>query len=279
MGRWNPQYIIRKINSILSSTEVVIVETDLGPGFLKAIGNPAGTHCLASEYVATQLAEWLGLSTLEYGLVDIDADLDDIRLYTGRKAQSGPAFITKLEAGEPWDGSRTALRMVVNPEEMSKIVVFDTWVINRDRKSRLMAVTDNVLLSTSHAPKGKLRLVAIDHTHCFVTEECGRLVDLEKLAKADEPEVYGLFSEFREHLNRAIIRETSDRLRKMDSGTASAIVESIPDAWEISRSIRDRWTEQILQRAIWTATEIEERVLGALFQQRDLGFGKSEDAT
>ncbi len=229
--------------------------------------------------MATQLAEWLGLSTLDYGIVEVDADLDDIRLYTGRKAQAGPAFITKLEAGEPWDGSKAALRMVVNPEEMSKIVVFDTWVINRDRKSRLMAVTDNVLLSTSHAPTGKLRLVAIDHTHCFVTEDCGRILDLEKLAKADEPEVYGLFSEFREYLNREIVRETSERLRNIDSGTVSAIVESIPDAWCISRLIRDRWTEQILERAKWTADEIEERILGPLHSQRNLEFGESGDAT
>ncbi len=39
MPRWNPQYIVRKIDARASSTEVVIVETDLGPGFLKAIGN------------------------------------------------------------------------------------------------------------------------------------------------------------------------------------------------------------------------------------------------
>jgi len=253
----------------------VIVETDLGPGYLKAIGNPAGLHCLASEYVATQLAEWLGLSTLDYGIVPVDAELDDIRLYSGRKAQTGPAFITKLEAGDPWDGSPSALRMVVNPEEISKIVVFDTWVLNRDRKSRLMAVTDNVLLSTSAAPTGQLRLVAIDHTHCFVAEECGRNVDLEKLAKPVEPEVFGLFPEFRKYLKRAIIRETCERLGRIESGTVSAIVESIPDEWQINRSIRDRWTEQILERANWTATEIEERVQGSLHSQLDLEFGES----
>lgn len=69
VGRWHPKYVVRPIDARLSSTNVVIVETDLGPGFLKAIGNPAGTHCLACELVATQLAEWLGLQTLDYGLI------------------------------------------------------------------------------------------------------------------------------------------------------------------------------------------------------------------
>jgi|GEM_PF-6363813 len=46
-GRWHPGYVVRPIDPRLSSTSVVIVETDLRPGFLKAIGNPAGTHCPA----------------------------------------------------------------------------------------------------------------------------------------------------------------------------------------------------------------------------------------
>lgn len=197
MGRWNPQFIIRQIDRRQSSTEAVIVETDLGPGVLKVIGNPAGTHCLASEFVGTQLAEWLGLSTLDYGLVNVDEQIDDIRLYSGSKAKSGSAFVSKWEMGDTWDGSKKQLGKLVNPEDISRMVVFDTWVINRDRKSRLMRVTDNVFLSVSESAKGKLRLVAIDHTHCFADCDPGQPFDLNRIAIPGDLATYGLFAEFR----------------------------------------------------------------------------------
>ena len=257
----------------------MIVETDLGQGFLKAIGNPAGTHCLASEFVGTQLAEWLGLSVLDYGLVDVDEQIDEIRLYSGGKAKTGPAFISKSEPGDTWDGSKSQLRKLVNPEDISRIVVFDTWVINRDRKSRLMAVTDNVFLSTSHAEKGKLRLVAIDHTHCFADCQPGQPFDLNHMAIPGDLSVYGRFPEFQEFLDRATVRETAAKLGTIDRATVAAIVESIPDAWQIGRTIRIRWIKQVLQRAEWAAAEIENRILGPKHEQGDLGFGQAENDT
>ena len=230
VGRWHPQYIVRPIDSRQSSTNVVIVETDIGQGFLKAIGNPAGTHCLASEFVGTQLAEWLGLQTLDYGLVNVDDKIDDIRFYSGGKAKSGPAFIAKLEPGDVWNGSKKQLRQLVNSDDISKLVVFDTWVMNRDRKSKLMAVTDNVFLSTTKTAKGKLRMVAIDHTHCFAAENSVRL-DLDQIKIPDDFEVYWLFPEFRDFWDRSAVREVAERLGKLEKAAVEAIVGSIPSEW------------------------------------------------
>ena len=66
---WQPQTILRFIQSIPTSTNVVRVDTDAGEGFLKALCNPEGPHVLACELVGTLLAEWLGLPTLEHALV------------------------------------------------------------------------------------------------------------------------------------------------------------------------------------------------------------------
>lgn len=275
VGRWHPQYIVRPIDSRQSSTNVVIVETDIGQGFLKAIGNPAGTHCLASEFVGTQLAEWLGLQTLDYGLVNVDDKIDDIRFYSGGKAKSGPAFIAKLEPGDVWNGSKKQLRQLVNSDDISKLVVFDTWVMNRDRKSKLMAVTDNVFLSTTKTAKGKLRMVAIDHTHCFAAENSVRL-DLDQIKIPDDFEVYGLFPEFRDFWDRSAVREVAERLGKLEKAAVEAIVGSIPSEWGVSVSTRKRLVKLIVQRAGQTANEIEGRLLGPKHRQNDLNYGNSE---
>lgn len=275
MARWNPNHIERPVDRRLSSTNVVIVETDIGPGFVKVMGNPAGDHCLACDFICTQLAEWLGLPTLDYGLVEIDAKIDEIRLYNGSMARSGPAFITRTERGEPWDGSKKQLDRVCNPDDIARLVVFDTWVMNGDRQSSLIRKPDNVLLSMERGEAGKPRLVAIDHTHCL-TDSTGTEVDLTKTGSADVTEVFGLFREFRSFLNRSGVREIAGRLNSLDSATVTGIVESIPVEWRVPKRARNRLIKLIIQRAARTADTIEELLLGPAQTQRSLELGSPE---
>jgi len=72
------------------------------------MGNPEGPHALVSEYVGTQLAEWFGLSTFDYALVELTDD--EIPFAKGESATPGPAFITRKEDGETCSG--TALRRI-----------------------------------------------------------------------------------------------------------------------------------------------------------------------
>lgn len=92
----------------------------------------------------------------------------------------------------------------MNPEDISRLVVFDTWIMNRDRKSQLMLKLDNVLMSTAKTSVGKLRLVAIDHTHCFGASGDVKL-DLSHLEMPDDTDTYGLFTEFRDFLERSVV--------------------------------------------------------------------------
>lgn len=267
---------MRPIDARLSSTNVVIVETDLGQGFLKAIGNPAGTHCLACELVATQLAEWIGLQTLDYGLIKIDETIDEIRMYSGAVARSGPAFITRLESGDVWDGSKAQLRKLMNPEDISRLIVFDTWIMNRDRKSRLMLKLDNVLMSTEKTSVGKLRLVAIDHTHCFGASGDVKL-DLSRLETPDDSDIYGLFPEFPDFLKRSVVRSAAERLRTLEKPTVEAIVTSIPTKWNVTSAVRRTLVKLIVDRAAWVAENIEERLFGPKYKAKELRFGESEE--
>lgn len=54
---WQPTTIKRILLPARdTASQVVVVETDQGNGYLKALGNRAGTHSLAVELVTTRLA-------------------------------------------------------------------------------------------------------------------------------------------------------------------------------------------------------------------------------
>jgi hypothetical protein len=180
----------------------MVVMTDTGEGYLKAMGNEAGEHALACEWVGSQLARWLGLSTLDFSLIDV-TEANELPFAKGGFAKPGPAFLTRTEPGEPWGGKKRELKRLINPQDINLLVVFDTWTLNCDRHAPKKDGTwrinrDNVFLS-EEAPPGQLLLKSIDHTHCFT---CGG--DLTpKIAGIDQmrdPGIYGLFKEFRPFL-------------------------------------------------------------------------------
>jgi hypothetical protein len=79
-GSWTPRSINQFIRGFPTSARTAEVETDLGPGYLKALGGPEGPHTLASEAIATQLAEWLGLPVFDCAIIDVD-EFDDIPFF------------------------------------------------------------------------------------------------------------------------------------------------------------------------------------------------------
>lgn len=141
---WQPTCISQFVEARKSSTQVVIVETDAGRGFLKAIGNPEGEHALACDWVGTQLARWFGLPTLQQAIVPVD-EFVEIRLFNGELAKLGPALITRAVPGDSWSGERRQLAKLRNRDDISRLVVFDTWILNRDRHSQDRQNRDNVL--------------------------------------------------------------------------------------------------------------------------------------
>jgi hypothetical protein len=113
---WHPTEIRRFVRSVPSGTGVAVVMTDAGEGYLKAIGNPEREHVLACEWVATHLARRLGLPTFDFSLIRV-TDVDEIPLPNGGEANSGPAFITRAENGEPWSGKRRQLKQLMNQSD------------------------------------------------------------------------------------------------------------------------------------------------------------------
>ena len=240
---WQPTEVRRFIRNFDTGAGAVLVLTDAGEGYLKARGNVGGEHCLACEWVATHLARWFKLPTFDFALIEL-TDLDEIPFFRGGFAQPGPAFITRAESGEPWGGKGTQLSRLINPLDISRLVVFDTWVLNCDRHAphaRRRPNYNNVFLS-EEAPDGHLLLKAIDHTHAFT---CGRDLTprVAHLDRIRDPNVYGLFPAFRPRLDQDVFHQALDDLGRLPRRFVEEIVRSIPQEWDVSPGARTALTE------------------------------------
>lgn len=262
LGRWQPTRFVRFEQAFDTSVGTSIVVTDAGKAYLKAMGNRQSPHVLACEWVATQLADWFGLPTFDFALLMLDAS-DEIPLPRGLLAQAGPAFVTRAQAGYPWGGDSTALESLMNPADVSRLVVFDTWTRNCDRHSsragRLRVHYDNVFLSTEGLSGRQVRLMAMDHTHCF---DCGRDLDAHvgDIARARDPGLYGLFDAFIPRMDRDQVGVACDQLREFTASDAGRIVESIPNQWGVAAETRQALGRFVLERAAFVADTIDDRL-------------------
>ncbi len=273
---WQPTEILRFIRNFGTGTEVVLVLTDAGEGYLKARGNVGGEHCLACEWVATHLARWFELPTFDFALLEV-TDLDEIPLYRGGQAQPGPSFITRAESGEPWGGKGTQLNRLINPLDISRLVVFDTWVLNCDRfapNHQRRPNYNNVFLSTE-APDGYLILKAMDHTHAFT---CGRDLTprLATLDRIREANVFGLFPGFKPRLDQDAFNQALDDLAQIPRHFVEEVVRSAPREWDVSQEARNGLTELIVQRALYLASH-RSGILGIHLYQKNLDLPKDRE--
>jgi hypothetical protein len=261
---WEPTHITRYVEARQSSTQVVIVDTDEGRGFLKAMGNPEGEHALACDWVGTQLASWFGLPTFDQAIVNVD-EFVEIKFLNGNFAENGPALVSRAISGEPWSGSKRQLKKISNKDDISRLVVFDTWILNRDRYSTNRLNRDNVFLS---AENEELTLLAIDHTHCFGSSG-GELTErVSRIENYKDGAIYGLFPEFEKWLKRKVVSQCCDRLSKMDETIAQSMVGNLPRQWKVSSKVKAALSKFIVQRAGFVSETIKDK----FWPQRELDF-------
>ena len=122
---WQPT-TVRRVDKVLkTSMNTARITTDEGSAYIKAMGNPEGSHVLACELVGTMLDGWFGLSTLEFAIIQLDS-IDEIPFHNGKYSKPGPAFITREIQGRPWGGGESELALLINSEEITRLVLFDT---------------------------------------------------------------------------------------------------------------------------------------------------------
>jgi hypothetical protein len=253
---WQPTTILRTDRALRTATDTVQVMTDAGSGYLKALGNHGSPHYLAADLIGTQLANWLGLPTFEFTIIQV-TDLDEIRFLRGGTAQPGPAFITRAQSRVEWGGTEDELKQLINPEDIGKLVLFDTWTRNCDRHPPDLAQRkvnrDNVFLSNEGMPDGQLRLVAMDHTHCF---NCGRDLNAQ-LANIDlvqDNRLFGLFPEFKPsiRLHLPALQDAVNKLKTFDNQWVQGLVGTIPAEWQVDAAGRAALATLVYNRASYT---------------------------
>jgi hypothetical protein len=249
---WQPTTIKRPDKVFGTATETVRVMTDAGPGFLKALGNRGGPQYLAADWFATQLAAWLGLPTFEFAIIQVTPE-DEIQFKHG-PVQPGPAFITREQSRVEWGGTAEELNSLVNPYDLGKLILFDTWTRNCDRHPPDLTVRkpnrDNVFLSAEGLDGGKLRLIAMDHTHCF---HCGRNLDgqLSHIDLVKDDRIYGLFPEFRSFLppHWETLQAAVAKLQTLDQAWVKDLIGAIPAEWQVEPAGRAALATQVCNRA------------------------------
>lgn len=171
-------------------------------------------------------------------------------------------FVDNESRSKMKDGVAMLLESSVNPEDITRLVVFDTWTLNCDRCHHDLDVRkanyDNVYLSSENVEPGQRRLIAMDHGLCFIRSGEDLTPKLAHIDKVQDEHVYGLFPEFRGRLRGDIMNASVERLREMDRATAEAMIATVPKEWEVTPEARKAWAELIYRRAGFVADHVEQ---------------------
>lgn len=258
---WQPTVILRADRAYQTATDTVRVTTDAGPAFLKALGNHGGPHLLAADWIGTKLAAWLGLPTFETAIVNLD-EIVEILFINGSRATPGPAFIAKEMSGDTWGAIKGKLTVLVNPGDVGKLILFDTWTRNADRYPPDLNLRkpnyNNLFFTNEGLPDNHWRLIAMDHTHCFTSgaDLTRRLADIDR---TKDRRIYGLFPELKPYLIESEARGEWEaavaKLGTIDPAWVRAQIATIPPEWQVDAAGRDALQEFICQRAGFLSRE------------------------
>jgi hypothetical protein len=201
----------------------------------------------------------MDLPTFEIAILSV-TDEDEIEFVSGQRAQSGPAFIAREVIGTTWGGTPEELEKVVNPSDIARLVLFDTWTRNCDRHppdDNRKPNLNNVFFSYEETPLGQVRIIAMDHTHCFC---CGRDLDqkLDHIDLVKDERIFGLFPGFKPyvHAHWDVLEAAVAKLPTIDPGWVETLVGGIPPEWQVSQAGRIALVNQVCHRARYVADNI-----------------------
>ncbi len=257
---WQPNELIQVGRSADTSTGVTRVLTDAGEAYVKPLGNRQGPHVLATDWVCTQLARWLGLQTFDLAIFELD-ELDRFPLPRGHQAEPGPALAAKAVSGHVWGRTEEELDALTNPDDLTRLVILDTWLCNCDRYFHDLKARkpnyDNVFIQTARERSVETTLLAIDHGLCVIRSGEDLTPKVSHIAKVKEEKVYGLFPQFRSRINGRMIEASLTRLGQLDRQDVQSLVATIPKQWEVNAETRSALVDFICHRADWVAQHFE----------------------
>jgi len=261
---WQPERLIRLVDPLNTSTKPLHVVTDKGEAIVKAMGNPMGPESLAFELVGTELARWFGLQTPDFAIVFLKDTPQNWCPHFN--IIDGPAFLSSYMRAETYEGQTTFLENLSKPEDIARLVVFDTWVRNRDRhppdasSDETPLNLDNLMFARNpHSGRSlKYDLIVFDHTQAFSDAGYEGLGDTASI-KFDG--IYGLFDAFQTYMTHAAVSAATERLRQIDERQVQALLDAVPAEWELTAKLKKSWCDLIVRRATYVAETIEEKIV------------------
>ena len=270
-GKWQPTRFERWHDcDEKSSTGVAHILTDVGPAVLKALGNKEGPHALVREFIGTSLARWFGPATFDFALIHIES-WQEIKLGGGKRALPGAAFVTRVVSGGSWSSKEKDLKQVVNPDDITRLVMVDTWLLNADRcppkGSARHPNHDNVFLSLEGMRGKDCRLIAMDFSDCLKVEQelTSRIAQLRHIR---DERLYGLFPAFERYVTRAAYEAGLARLAQVTEPDMANIVNHVPRDWQMPASVRRATTDFLVQRARFLLEHLP-TILGLYAQEQE----------
>ncbi|RUR51502.1 HipA family kinase [Vreelandella populi] len=183
-----------------------------------------GKASLISELLCAELGSRLGLPIPLYGIMTIPKGLTSFTAIDGaQELEGGPAFASKLVT------NATSLIYPqitqIPPELKQRVLVFDKWVKNGDRRLTEKGGNVNLLWEPSS------RLAVIDHNVAF---------DIP--CDDDECMKDHVFSEEKPKFADLVVKSEHHRLLDNVLGDWDTIIDLLPDEWVY----RDLWDEESL---------------------------------
>lgn len=261
---WRPTKVLRVVDVKATSTSPLFVETDQGNAVVKYLGNKAGTDALISEYICASLCNIIGVLCPDFAIMKIG----DLEVEAGVTVQGGPAFLSRF-VDEAYQLSPTLLKRLREPEQMTRLIVFDTWVRNSDRYCKdhygdvLVDKPENALLIKD---KRKMQLLAIDHSHALCDDS---LEDGLGDSWVNEAEIYGFFPMFAPYLDRAVAYKALEAIRAIDEACIRLICERVPREWGMNQSL----TSSLAQCLVARGARLADWLIDELFAQYELQLG------
>lgn len=272
---WTPTIVLSEIEAYPTNSHAVQVETDQGVGYLKCLSDKTDPADLVCDLIGTRLARLFGLTVPDFAIIPVPP-APPFALAGGAMAQPGPAFISRRVSGEPLATGAAGLAALVNPQDLARLVVFDTWTVNCDRwrpcthPSGGRRNDRNVLLSRTGAPHGQFVLMPIDHGCCFRCQFDLTPPTLRRAATDDT--LYGLFPEFRGRVLREDALRAAGELQSLSRDAISTALDGVPREWGFSDSVRTALFEMLTQRQLRVR-----RIVESQFPAADL-FDSEEPA-
>jgi hypothetical protein len=244
---WKPTF--ERVTGVVAatSTKPLRVMTDDGPAIVKYIGNKAGSDALICELIGTELANCIGLTTPDFAVAYMPSLELPTHLFL--RVESGPAFFSKWEDATSLSPRSTLLGNLRKPDDIAKLVAFDTWLRNKDRFSDPANQDfgsknfDNLLLRPD---KRKVQLLVIDHSHAIAETT---LEDELGQGWVDEQKVYGMFPEFVQYVTRRGIQGALAEINKIDVERIERICQEVPRDWGMTHALAQRLSNCIVERA------------------------------